>query len=153
MGNEHYRKAYESAAKELDGLLEQQEKTESRIMALRKTMNNLSTLCQQEGIDLSRIDQAYGRLLEIVESSLTDDIYRIISNAEQPLTTSEVRKELNELGGSLAEHRNPLASINAILNRLEESGRVKETVKDGRKAWRPKYFKNLTAQVKHHDKD
>ena len=36
----------------------------------------------------------------------------------------------------MAEHRNPLASINAILNRLAESRRVEETVKDGRKAWR-----------------
>ncbi len=149
MGNEDYRKAYESAAKELNDLLEQQEKAESRIMALRKTMNTLSTLCQQEGIDLSRIDQIYSRLLKVVESSLTDDIHRIISNADEPLTTSEVREQLNELGGSLAEHRNPLASIHAILNRLEENGRVFETVKAGRKAWRPKFFRNLDSQVKY----
>ena len=121
-------------------------------MALRKTMNNLSTLCQQEGIDLSEIDKLYGRLLRVVERSLTDDIFKIISNATEPLTTSEVRAELNELGGSLAEHRNPLASINAILNRLEESGRVIETVKNGRKAWRPKFFRDLRTQVKYADK-
>lgn len=143
MANETYRNAYESAAKELNGLLEQQEKTEDRIMALRKTMNSLSTLCQQEGIDLSGIDKFYGRLFNLVESSLTNDIYKIISNANEPLTTSEVRAELNELGGSLAEHRNPLASINAILNRLEESSKVEETVKNGRKAWRPKHYRTL----------
>jgi len=152
MGNEQYRKAYESAAKELNGLLEQQEKIESRIMALRKTMNSLSTLCQQEGVDLSDIDEGFGHVLRMVETSLTDDIYKIISNAKEPLTTSEVRAELNELGGSLAEHRNPLASINAILNRLEESGKVKETIKDGRKAWRPKFFKSLPLQIKYSEK-
>jgi hypothetical protein len=46
-----------------------------------------------------------------------------------------VREELNKLGGSIAVHRNPLATINAVLNRLVEQGRLKETVKDGRKAW------------------
>jgi hypothetical protein len=35
----------------------------------------------------------------------------------------------------LTEQSNPLATIHAILNRLAESGRVHETVRDGKKAW------------------
>lgn len=138
MGNEDYRKAYQSAASELEKLLQEQEKTEERIMTLRKTMNVLSTLCQQEGIDTTEIDKRFAALYNMIEYSLTHDIFKIISGSTEPLTTSEVREQLKELGGSLAEHRNPLASINAILNRLTEQGKVEETLKDGRKAWKPK---------------
>jgi hypothetical protein len=135
MGNEDYRKAYESAAKELDEILQWMEKGEERVMALRKTMNVLSTLCQQEGVDISEIDRGYGHVLRMMESTLTDDIFKIVSASNFPLTTTEVREQLKELSRIMTDHRNPLASINAILNRLAESGRVEETVKDGRKAW------------------
>jgi predicted nuclease with TOPRIM domain len=135
MGNEDYRKAYKTAADELENLLAQQEQTEERILALRKTLNVLSTLCQQAGLNTGDLDKRYARLEKAIESSLTDDIWRIVSAAREPLTTGEVREELNELGGSLAEQSNPLATISSILNRLAESGRVHETVKDGKKAW------------------
>jgi len=146
MGNEDYRKAYESAAKELEQLVQQQERTEDRILALRKTMNVLSTLCQQEGVDLSEIDKRHARLAQIIEGSVTEDILKVISAASGPMTTSEVREELNKLGGSMAEQSNPLATINAVLNRLTEQDRVKETVKDGRKAWGRRFvpLSNLT---------
>ena|SRR5205809_6784157 len=135
MGNENYRKAYKTAADELEQLLAQQEQIEERVLALRKTLNVLSTLCQQGGLNTGDLDRRYAELDKRIESSLTNDIYRIISAARKPLTTGEVREELNKLGGSLAEHSNPLATIHAILNRLVESGRAHETVKDGKKAW------------------
>ena len=135
MGNEDYRKAYKTAADELEQVLAQQEQIEERVLALRKTLNVLSTLCQQEGLNTGDLDRRYAELDKRIESSLTNDIYRIVSAARKPLTTGEVREELNKLGGSLAEHSNPLATIHAILNRLVESGRAHETVKDGKKAW------------------
>ncbi len=135
MGNADYRKAYESAAQELNDLVAKQEQIEERMLALRKTMNVLSELCQQEGISTSDIDRRYARLAQIIEGSVTDDILKIVSLSGNPLTTSEIRDEMNKLGGSMAEHSNPLATINAVLNRLTEQGRVKEPIKDGRKAW------------------
>src|SRR5437016_5400351 len=138
MGNEDYRKAYKTAADELENLLAQQEQTEERILALRKALNDLSTLCQQAGLNTGDLDRRYAKLEKAVDSSLTDDIFRIVSAARRPLTTGEVREELNKLGGSLAEQSNPLATISSILNRLGESGRVHETVKDGKKAWERK---------------
>ena len=135
MGNENYRKAYKTAADELENLLAQQEQTEERILALRKTLNVLSTLCQQAGLNTDDLDKRYARLEKTIESSLTDDICRIVSAAHEPLTTGEVREELNKLGESLAEQSNPLATISSILNRLAESDRVHETVKNGKKAW------------------
>jgi hypothetical protein len=135
MGNENYRNAYETAASELEALLADQEKRENRILALRRTLNVLSTLCQQEGIDTTDLDRRYAELMKIVEGSLTNDIFKIVTSSPTTLTASEIREELNKLGASLAEQSNPLATIHAILNRLVESNRVNETTKDGKKAW------------------
>jgi DNA repair exonuclease SbcCD ATPase subunit len=138
MSNEQYRKAYETAAAELEAALKQQEKLEERILSLRKTMNVLSTLLQQAGEEMDHRDRAFARVEQIMQTSLTDDIFKIVSLAPEALTTKDIREELNKLGGSVAEHSNPLATINAVANRLAEHGRIKETVKDGRKAWERK---------------
>ncbi len=136
MANQPYREAYGIAAKELDALLVEQERIEERILSIRKTMNALATLISQHGgKDKDFMDYADARLREIIGSSLTEDIHRIVAAATQPLTASEIRAELKELGNGLAEQSNPLATIYAILNRLADSGRAHETVKDGKKAW------------------
>ncbi len=134
--NQTYREAYEAAAKELESLLTEHERIEERVLSLRKTMNALSTLISQHGgKDKDLMDAAAARLREVIDASLTDDIHKILTAAKHPLTASEIRLELKELGDGLAEHSNPLATIHAILNRLAESGRAHETVKDGKKAW------------------
>jgi DNA repair exonuclease SbcCD ATPase subunit len=134
--NRAYYVAYQAAASELESLLSDQERIEERILSLRKSMNALATLISQhEGKDKDFTDYAAARLHELIDNSLTDDIHKIVSASSHPLTASEIRQELKELGGSLAEHSNPLATIHSILNRLAESGRVKETVKAGKKAW------------------
>ena len=94
-------------------------------MALRKTMNVLSTLCQQEGVDISEIDRGYRHVLRMMENLTSQTTSsRIVSASNFPMTTTEVREQLKELSRIMTDHRNPLASINAILNRLAESGRV-----------------------------
>jgi hypothetical protein len=134
--NQDYRTAYDAAASELESLLNDQERIEARIVGLRKTMNALATLISQhEGRESDFTEYAHARMRQLVDTTLTEDILRIVSSASGAMTTSDVREELKELGGSIAEHSNPLATINAVLNRLAEQGRVRETVKDGRKAW------------------
>jgi hypothetical protein len=137
MQNEPYREAYEAAASELEGLIREQERIENRILSLRKSMNALAQLiAEHEGKDKNFTDYAHARLREIIDTSITDDIKKILTASGDALTTSDVREEMNKLGGSLAEQSNPLATINAVLNRLHEQGFAVETVKDGRKAWR-----------------
>jgi hypothetical protein len=135
--NKAYRKAYQDAASELEALLRDQELIEERILGLRQTMNALAVLISQhEGKDKNFMEWAHASLQEILDTSITQDIQRVVSLSPHPLTAMEIRTELNKLGGSLAEQSNPLATIHAILNRLSESGRVVECVKDGKKAWR-----------------
>ena len=136
MKNETFRHAYEAAATELNALLVEQEGIEERILALRKTMNALSILISQSGgKDKDVMEEAAARIHQVIDTSLTDDIYRVITAAKRPLTASQIREELKELGNDLAEHSNPLATIHAITGRLVESGRAVETLKDGKKAW------------------
>ncbi|HXN52386.1 MAG TPA: hypothetical protein VN943_10650 [Candidatus Acidoferrum sp.] len=99
-------------------------------------MNALATLIgQSEGKDTDFLDYAGARLRQLVDNSLTDDILRVVTASAQPLTASEIRDELKELGSLFVEHSNPLATIHAIASRLVESGRAKETFKYGKKAW------------------
>ena len=160
MANRTYRETYEIAAKELESLLVEQERIEERILSLRKTMNALSTLISQhKGKDKDFMDYAGAQLQERLDTSLTDDILRIVNASAHPLTASEIRNELKELGGSLAEHSNPLATIHAIGSRLVESGRARETLKDGKKAFAKRLrvpfarkMKNFDNALKPHEK-
>lgn len=135
--NKSYHETYEAAASELESLLQEQSRIEDRILALRKSMNALAYLIStHDPNDKDFLDHANARLREIVDTSVTADIRRILAASESSLTTSDVRDELNKLGGSLAEQSNPLATINAVLHRLTEQGQAAETLKDGRKAWK-----------------
>ncbi len=132
MANQPFREAYTAAAKELESLLKEQERIEERILDLRKTMTSLTALLVDDADFMAHALQV---TRELINASLTDDIHRIVSSASQPLTASEIRSELNQLNSSFREQSNPLATIHAIMARLAESGRVHETVKDGKKAW------------------
>jgi len=134
--NKSFLEAYGDAASELESLLQEQDRIEVRILALRKTMNALAILITlSEGKDKKIIDDVTAWLRDTFDSSITENIARVINASGQPLTASEIRDELKELGDSLAQHSNPLATIHAILGRLSGSGRVNETLKDGKKAW------------------
>jgi len=134
MTNKNYRKALESALQELEGLLQEEERIQQRMLSVRKTINALSILCQEAGEKADWRERASAHLERILQGSVTDDIFKVVSAESEPLTTTEIRDELRKLG-SLEDHKNPLATINAVLGRLVEQGKLREVLKDGRKAW------------------
>lgn len=142
-----YRKAYEAAATELEAILQEQDRMVECILSLRKTMNGLSELIQQQEGSSDFTDHANARLQNILETSITEDIEKVVNSSPNALTTTEIKKELEEIGSLLKGHGNPLATINAVVSRLTESGRVRETVKNGRKAWRARPRKTLTQHM------
>lgn len=129
-----YREAYECAAAELESLLKQQEEISKHILTLRKTLHVLSTLPLETG-DVSLAEEARARTNHILKTTITDDILQVVVHASHPLTSSEIRDEVNKLGGRFLQHKNPLATIDAILSRLLEKKRVRKTSKGGRTAW------------------
>jgi Fe2+ or Zn2+ uptake regulation protein len=137
-------------ANELEDWLKKQETIESRILALRKTMNALATLItQHEGPESDFNEYAHARVHEMLDTNMTDDILQIVTASNVAMTASEVMNELKEIGGMNVQ-ANPLATVHAVLNRLAEQEKLKETVKDGRKAWtdaveKPMFLKVYTA--------
>jgi hypothetical protein len=135
--NNEYEIAYLKAADELEALLKRQEETEGRILALRKTMTALSSLIQQGGelVNAERFAKAE-RLVQSSFTTLTEDVFKIVSHSIEPLTTTDVRDEVLKLGGSFTEHKNQLATVNAVLGRLTEQDKIKEVMKESRRAWK-----------------
>jgi len=134
MTNQDYRNALEVAVAELEGLLEMQEETASRILSLRKTVNALSVLCEEDGEEMDWRQKASQRLTEALESSVTEDILSVVMASAFPMSTTAINNELEKIG-TLAAHKNPLATINAVLNRLKEQGKVRIVDSDGKKLW------------------
>ena len=138
MTKSDYRRAYETAAAELESLLKEQERIEGRVLSLRRTMTGLADLLREAGESMGWRDRIDATLEGMAQHSITDDIRKVMNASSLSLTSSEIREELETIGYDWAEQKNPLATINAILNRLIEQGYVDETTKNGRKAWQRK---------------
>ena len=65
----------------------------------------------------------------------SDHLRRIFAKFDGPLTTKELRQELQKVGCDLSKQANPAGTIGAICDRLNQQGVIKPTTKDGRKAW------------------
>jgi hypothetical protein len=106
------------------------------MLRLRQTMNALANqiVDQAEKDGHGWVNEVIDKYRGLIAGPLTTDIHNIVLLSPNPVTINEIRHELKKLG-SLRDHSNPLATISAILSRLSESGRVKEVLQDGRKAW------------------
>ncbi len=134
MTSSDYHKTLIFAVAELEGLLEEQENIASRILSLRKTINALSVLCEEEGEGADWRKNASQRLKDALDSSITEDILNVVYAHAMPMSTTAIKNELEKIG-TLEEHKNPLATINAVLNRLKEQGKVRDIESQGKKRW------------------
>jgi len=131
-----YRETYQAAQRELAELLVQQQKIEKRIVTVRKSLQTLAELCEDEGVDveLSR-EAAY--LLE--NTNLADEISVILKSVWPGyLRPHQVKRDLERLGHDLNKYRNPQATIHMVLKRMAESEEVQEGTipEDGKKTYR-----------------
>lgn len=134
--NIQYRAAYEANLHGLIKALGELDKLENKITAYRRTLSSLADLCRDSGEDISDLQHKHAALLKHVEGSLTDEIRKIVKASPNPVTTQDVRHALRMLNYDLSEHSNPMAAINAILNRLADGKEVKEVKSGNRKAWK-----------------
>jgi len=128
MASSDYKRAYESARKELADLLLEQEKIDKRLVIVRKSLQTFAELCANEGIEIDPSAEA-AYLLE--HSTLADDI-RAILNAHHGLfyRPSAIKDELQRLGHDLSQYGNSQSTIHMVLKRMVQSGDVEEK-KDG----------------------
>src|SRR5262249_2268185 len=126
--SKEYRKAYEKAARDLENALAERKQIDGRIVSLRKTLTVLSGLLQDDKKWRARQD-VLSILGQLGKQSLTDDIGTAIAQAKEPLTTTEIFEEVRKFSQAINEHKNPLATINAIVKRLATHGTVEEVEK------------------------
>jgi aspartokinase len=92
-----YRALYDNAISELARL-------EAEAAALRQTIAAIAPLVN-----------------ESAPSGLTDAIRAILAKAGEPLSASDIRDRLADMGFDMKSYSNPLATIHTILRRLTES--------------------------------
>jgi hypothetical protein len=138
-----YRKTYQTAQDELTELLTEKERIERRIVTVRKSLEMLAELCEDEGIDVERSREA-DYLLQ--NTSLADEI-RAILRAVYPahLKPSVIKAELEKLGRNLSDYTNAQATVQMCLKRMVQSGDAQEGTlpEDGKKVYRSTVSRQL----------
>jgi hypothetical protein len=132
----NYRKLYAEQEAVLSDLLAQKEAVENKILMVRKHLQTLAEICQNEKIEIeTSLEAAF--LLE--NTNLADEIRSILkSNWPAYLRPNLVKGNLESLGHDLSRYQNPQSVIQMLLKRLAESGEVEEGTipEDGKKVYR-----------------
>jgi len=119
---------------ELQTLLQQRDEVVRKICTVKKTVAGLVTLFGAEDIQ-PPVPELLG-YKDQRGSGLSAECRLTLMNAERPLSAREVRDRVIQRLPSLAQHRDPLASVTTILNRLIRYGEAcRITDSRGRQGW------------------
>jgi len=135
-GDLHVQQVVRVAHEELRELLRQRAEIMKRIGTVKQTIMGLANLFGDEvlGEDLLELvdRKAGGR-----QSGFTKACRIILMEARRPLAAREVCEQIQKrLPPVLLRHKDPLASVTTVLNRLVEYGEAKAVVREnGRRAW------------------
>lgn len=124
-----YKTSYESAKVELArvqahklALAQDLEQCDKQITALIEAMRALAPMAGEQAPDLPSVGET-----DTPPGGMTDCVRAILKKAPEPLTASEIRASLVEIGFDMDAYSNPLATVHTVLRRLAESGEVETT--------------------------
>jgi hypothetical protein len=138
-----YNKMFQDAKAELESLQRikanhesQLEEVNAKIDAMARTYNAIAPLVGEQPIptltDLivnTRIELLKAAGISVAARSVID------SSPQEIFTPSMVRDQLAQKGWDWSGYANPLATVHTVLVRLAESKAIKDTTKDGRRAF------------------
>ena len=132
----HVHEVVKTAHEELRQLMRQRADIMKRIGTLKQTIAGLANLFGDEilGEDLLElVDRKTGGR----QPGFTKACRMILMEAGRALTVREVCEGIQErMPAMLLRHKDPLASVTTVLNRLVEYGEAQSVVRDsGRRAW------------------
>ena len=135
-GGAHVQEVIKTAHEELRQLMRQRAEVMKRIGTLKQTIAGLANLFGDEILDeelLELVDRKSGGR----QPGFTKACRIALMEAGQPLSVREVCERIQaRLPGVLLRHKDPLASVTTVLNRLVEYGEARAVVRDnGRRAW------------------
>jgi hypothetical protein len=135
-GDSHVQEVVKTAHEELRQLMHQRSEIMKRIGTLKQTISGLANLFGDEilGEDLLELvdRKTAGR-----QPGFTKACRMVLMEAGQPLAVREVCDRIQQrLPAVLLRHKDPLASVTTVLNRLVEYGEAESVIRDnGRRAW------------------
>jgi hypothetical protein len=135
-GDPHVQEVVKTAHEELRQLMRQRAEIMKRIGTLKQTISGLANLFGDEilGEDLLElVDRKSGGR----QPGFTKACRMVLMEAGRPLAVREVCEQIQQrLPAVLLRHKDPLASVTTVLNRLVEYGEALSVVRDnGRRAW------------------
>lgn len=132
----HVRQVVIQAHEELLDLLRQRADLMKRIGTLKQTISGLANLFGKSVLSeelLELVGEAKDRKRQ---AGFTNACRKILIDATQPLSARDVCQQIQEkLPLLLARHRDPLASVTTVLNRLASYGEAEAVMSNGRRAW------------------
>jgi hypothetical protein len=135
-GDPHVHEVVKTAHEELRQLMRQRAEIMKRIGTLKQTISGLANLFGDEilGEDLLElVDRKTGGR----QPGFTKACRMVLMEAGRPLAVREVCEQIQQrLPTVLIRHKDPLASVTTVLNRLVEYGEALSVVREnGRRAW------------------
>ena len=135
-GESHVREVVKAAHDELRQLMRQRADIMKRIGTVKQTIVGLANLFGDQVLT--------DELLELVDRKsngrqpgFTKACRMVLMESEQPLGARDVCEQIQQkVPAILLRHKDPLASVTTVLNRLVEYGEARSVVKEnGRRAW------------------
>jgi hypothetical protein len=136
-GDPHVQEVVKTAHEELRQLMRQRAEIMKRIGTLKQTIAGLANLFGDEilGEDLLELvdRKTCGR-----QPGFTKACRMVLMEAGRPLAVREVCELIQQrMPTVLLRHKDPLASVTTVLNRLVEYGEAQSVIREnGRRAWR-----------------
>lgn len=133
----HVKQVVRHAHDELVQLLEQRSELMKRIGTLKQTLAGLANLFGETVLNDELLELVGEQKDKKRNPGFTNACRKILMESQRPLNAGEVCQRMQEkLPMLLTSHREPLASVTTVLNRLAHYGEAEAVMNNGRRAWR-----------------
>src|SRR5207244_7358443 len=135
-GDQHDQEVIRTAHEELRQLMRQRAEIMKRIGTVKQTIVGLANLFGDDGVSeelLELVDRKSGGR----QPGFTKACRMVLMESDSPLGAREVCEKIQQrIPPVLLRHKDPLASVTTVLNRLVEYGEARTVLRDnGRRAW------------------
>ena len=135
-GDQHVQQVIRTAHEELRQLMRQRAEIMKRIGTIKQTIVGLANLFGDDVLNeelLELVDRRTGGR----QPGFTKACRMVLMEAEKPLGAREVCDQIQQrMPPILIRHKDPLASVTTVLNRLVEYGEARTVLREnGRRAW------------------
>jgi hypothetical protein len=136
VGGTHVEEVVKAAHEELRQLMRQRAEIMKRIGTVKQTIVGLANLFG-DGVLNEELLELVDRKASGRQPGFTKACRMVLMEAKQPLGAREVCDQIQQrIPPVLLRHKDPLASVTTVLNRLVEYGEARTMVKEnGRRAW------------------